>query len=254
MGKIGWRGSAKNMDQGVVKSTVRKTGQGARALGIAVARATSEPERAGYLLAAGINVTASFAGSSKAKSLSKPVLMPLLSGRVLRSRTSTTHRAIGIAGLTGGWLGDLVLMRPRSLPQGAAGFSLNHLAYCTLLWHKGARPKLGAALGRAVILAAATGFAARTQPRLAPLVLAYGGLLATTSTLADDPSLHNETTPASFGLSHGGNLFLVSDAVLCVRELLLEDSESSIASIADGIVMSTYTLAQLLLVDGLFSK
>ena len=70
MGKIGWRGSAKNMDQGVVKSTVRKTGQGARALGIAVARATSEPERAGYLLAAGINVTASFAGSSKAKSLS----------------------------------------------------------------------------------------------------------------------------------------------------------------------------------------
>ncbi|WP_245670333.1 lysoplasmalogenase [Corynebacterium crudilactis] len=230
-----------------------KTRQGATALVKAVAKSASEPERAAFVAAASINIGASLLGVARAKKLSKPVLMPLLAGRVLRSSHTPGEKALGIAGLGGGWAGDLVLMKPNSLPQGAAGFAINHAAYITLLLAKGARPSTLRTTIRAVPLAAAAGFAALREPKLVPMVLSYGGLLATTSLLADDPHLHDSSVPASFGLGHGGNLFLISDAVLFAREMFLSEGTPA-AQCADGMVMGTYTIAQLLLVDGLFSK
>lgn len=229
---------------------LRKTQQGAQALGSAVAKAAHEPERAAYLVTAASNVAASFAGYRGVKDLSKPLLLPLLSGRVLRSKQP--DRWLGLVGLTGGWAGDVVLMKPASLTHGAAGFALNHAAYCVLLWRRGARPSLKSGAIRAVPLALATMLAARKAPTLVPVVLGYGGLVATTSVLADDSRLQDLSNAGSFGASHGANLFLLSDAVLILRELAFEDSHRLQAA-ADGVVMGTYTLAQLLLIDAIFS-
>jgi len=213
-----------------------------------VAKASSEPERAVYLVAASSNVLGSLSGQRRLKNLTKPLLMPLLMGRVLRSGQS--DRTLGVLGLAGGWAGDLVLMKPQSLPQGAAGFALNHAAYCVLLWRRGARFGLQRTAIRAIPLGLAAALASWNKG-IVPMVLGYGGLLATTSTLADDSRLLGSSNAGSFGAGHGGNLFLVSDAVLFVRELVLEDS-SHLQRLADGAVMGTYTLAQLLLVDALF--
>ncbi|GFK17674.1 MAG: lysoplasmalogenase [Corynebacterium glutamicum] len=226
-----------------------RTRQGTQALTLAVAKASSEPERAVYLVAASSNVLGSLSGQRRLKNLTKPLLMPLLMGRVLRSEQS--DRALGALGLAGGWAGDLVLMKPQSLPQGAAGFALNHAAYCVLLWRRGARFGLQRTAIRAIPLGLAAALASWKAPKLVPMVLGYGGLLATTSTLADDSRLLDSSNAGSFGAGHGGNLFLISDAVLFVRELVLEDS-SHLQHLADGVVMGTYTLAQLLLVDALF--
>lgn len=236
----------------MLNGLVTKTRQGASALVKAVSKSGSEPERAAFVAAAGAHVCASLMGVSKVKTLSKPALMPLLAGRVLRSSCGSLAKGLGLVGLAGGWAGDLVLMKPDSLPKGAAGFAINHAAYIALLLRGGARPSAVRAGIRAVPLLGAAGFAAIREPKMLPIVLGYGGLLATTSMLADDSKLHDSSNLASFGMGHGGNLFLISDAVLFARELFLEDGTVA-AQFADGAVMGTYTIAQLLLVDGLFS-
>lgn len=231
---------------------MERSTQGAQALVAAAAKAIHEPERAAYLVAAGTNITASLFGWKQLKKITKPALMPLLAGRVLRSKTR--DKAVGVVslmGLAGGWAGDLALMKPNNIPAGASGFALNHAAYVYLLLERGARPTTGRVAIRAVPLAAATAMAAWKAPKLLPVVLCYGGVLAATSTLADDPLLIDRTETASSGLGHGGNLFLISDAVLFARETLLEDNTPS-SRLADAIVMGTYTVAQLLLIDGLF--
>nr|WP_306687176.1 lysoplasmalogenase family protein [Corynebacterium xerosis] len=52
-----------------------------------------------------------------------------------------------------------------------------------------------------------------------------------------------------YGIGHGGNLFLVSDALLMLRALVGE--EGVVGKLLDAGVMDTYTAAQLLLVDGI---
>lgn len=243
---------------GLIRSCLKKTQQGTTALRSAVSKAAAEPERAAFLGASALNVGASFLGASflrarRIKQVTKPLLMPFLAGRIVRSSATPIDKALGLIGLSTGWLGDLILMRPNSLKQGALGFSGNHVSYCALLARRGAQIKLGPAIVRAIPLLAATALTAKKQPGLTPVVLGYGGLLATASTLADDPSLHSAHHPESLGISHGYNLFLVSDAVLCMRELLLEDDQK-LARASDGFIMGTYVVAQLLLVDGLFPK
>lgn len=228
---------------------LERTRQGAQALLGAVGRATREPERAGYLVAADANVLASAFGVRRVRRITKPLLMPLLAGRVLRSGAPDTR--LGLIGLAGGWAGDLALMKPGNIPAGAAGFAVNHGVYIAALLRRGARPTTTAALLRALPLGAATALAAVKTPKLLPVVLGYGGLLAATSTLADDPALINPAEPGSYGLSHGGNLFVLSDAVLLGREAVLEP-DSTLGRLADAVVMGTYTIAQLLLIDGLF--
>lgn len=237
----------------LIRSGILKTQQGTTSLRSAVSKVAAEPERAAFLGASALNVGASFLGARRIKQVTKPMLLPLLAGRIVRSSATPTDKALGLVGLSTGWLGDLILMKPNSLKQGALGFSGNHVSYCALLVRQGARLKLVPAIVRAIPLLAATALTAQKQPGLTPVVLGYGGLLATASTLADDPSLYVAHQPENFGISHGYNLFLVSDAVLCMRELLLEDDQK-LARLSDGFIMGTYVVAQLLLVDGLFPK
>lgn len=84
---------------------------------------------------------------------------------------------------------------------------MNQLAWSALLWRRGARASTSRVLLRVVPWALAVGLTAQKQPVLLPVVAGYGGLLATTSTLTDDPALRCAGVEAQ-GLGHGGNLFL----------------------------------------------
>lgn len=246
------------------QAAIRRTIEGAGALVAAVSRATREPERAGYVGAATVNVVSSAVGAEKTRKVSKTLLMPLLAASVVRRRHETKPAVTTglLVGLTAGWIGDLVLMpRKNDLNKGAAAFSINQLAYIKLLHDAGARANRFRALTRYPLWAASVAGAAFTRPDLLPAAAGYGLLLTGTSMLGDDstlvaglsadlePGADLAATGPRFGIGHGGNLFLVSDALLMLRALVGEDSV--VGKLLDAGVMDTYTAAQLLLVDGI---
>ena len=261
----------KNKNGGTPKETlkqaaVRRTIEGAGALVAAVYRGTREPERAGYVGAATVNVVSSALGAEKIRKASKTVLMPLLAASVIRRRHETKPAVTTglLVGLTAGWIGDLVLMpRNNDLNKGAAAFAVNQVAYIKMLHDAGARPNRFRALTRYPLWAASVAGAAFTRPDLLPAAAGYGLLLTGTSMLGDDSTLVDGlTSPADlapgadlaaadprFGIGHGGNLFLISDALLMLRALVGE--EGVVGKLLDAGVMDTYTAAQLLLVDGI---
>lgn len=252
----------------VKQAALRRTFEGAGALISAVSRSTREPERAAYVGAATVNVVSSALGAEKVRKASKTLLMPLLAASVVRRRHETKPAVTAglLIGLAGGWLGDLVLMpRKNDLNKGAAAFAVNQIAYIKMLHDAGARPNRFRSLARYPLWAASTAGAAFTRPDLLPAAAGYGLLLTTTSMLGDDPVLESAgaagpARPVSaagelaegdprYGIGHGGNLFLVSDALLMLRALVGE--EGVVGKLLDAGVMDTYTAAQLLLVDGI---
>lgn len=252
----------------VKQAALRRTFEGAGAMISAVSRSTREPERAAYVGAATVNVVSSALGAEKVRKASKTLLMPLLAASVVRRRHETKPAVTAglLIGLAGGWLGDLVLMpRKNDLNKGAAAFAVNQIAYIKMLHDAGARPNRFRSLARYPLWAASTAGAAFTRPDLLPAAAGYGLLLTTTSMLGDDPVLESAGAagPARpvgaagelaegdprYGIGHGGNLFLVSDALLMLRALVGE--EGVVGKLLDAGVMDTYTAAQLLLVDGI---
>ena len=236
------------------QAAARRTIEGAGALVAAVGRATREPERASYVGASLVNVVSSALGAEKPRKASKTLLMPLLAASVVRRRHETKPAVTAglLVGLAGGWIGDLVLMpRVNDLNKGAAAFAVNQVAYIKMLHDAGARPNRVRALTRYPLWAASVAGAALSRPDLLPAAAGYGALLTTTSMLGDDSVLVAglEEGDPRFGVGHGGNLFLVSDAMLMLRALVGEDSV--VGKLLDAGVMDTYTAAQLLLVDGI---
>ena len=236
------------------QAAARRPIEGAGALVAAVGRATREPERAGYVGASLVNVVSSALGAEKPRKASKTLLMPLLAASVVRRRHETKPAVTAglLVGLAGGWIGDLVLMpRVNDLNKGAAAFAVNQVAYIKMLHDAGARPNRFRARARYPLWAASVAGAALSRPDLLPAAAGYGALLTTTSMLGDDSVLVAglEEGDPRFGVGHGGNLFLVSDALLMLRALVGEDSV--VGKVLDAGVMDTYTAAQLLLVDGI---
>lgn len=198
--------------------------------------------RTGFLLAGGAYVASRALGSERLLRVSKPLVVPLLLDTVLTSpRAGRGEKAVGVVGLGGGWIGDLVLMGEDRLGEGAAAFAVNQVAYQVLLWRRGARPRRGRVLLHAVPLAGAAWFG-RERLRL---VGTYGVLLALTSTLASDPAVRGR------GLATGGHLFLLSDALILLQTLLPQP-DSLPGRVVETAVAATYAGAQRLLVDGLF--
>lgn len=249
---------------------VRRTGEGLGALvGIASASADTRraPERAGYIAASAVNVVSSAFGWETPRRVSKTVLMPLLAANVWRrrhetSRFTTTTLLIGLAG---GWLGDLILMPNKpNLNRGSVPFAVNQVAYHVLLWRAGARISALRAAIRFPLWAGSVPLVGAVKPEALPAAVGYGPLLAVTSALADDPVLLegagavgiDEQTglpiaDATYGLGHGGNLFLISDTLLMARKMFAE--EGVVGKLLNAAVMDTYTVAQLFLVEGLLA-
>ncbi len=225
------------------------------------------PERVGYLAAAAVNVVSSAMGWEKPRIVAKTTLMPLLAASVWRRRheTSRTTTTLLLIGLAGGWLGDLLLIPNKpNLNRGSAAFAVNHAAYHFLLWRAGARLNLTRAAIRFPLWGASLPVIAVAKPEMMPAAVGYGPMLATTSVLADDPALVSKLpAPAqdaelglpvadpAYGLGHGANLFLISDVLLMTRKLV--DEEGLLGRLLNAAVMDTYTVAQLLLVEGLLA-
>lgn len=249
---------------------VRRTGEGLGAL-VGIASASSDtrraPERAGYIAASAVNVVSSAFGWETPRRVSKTVLMPLLAANVWRrrhetSRFTTTTLLIGLAG---GWLGDLILMPNKpNLNRGSVPFAVNQVAYHVLLWRAGARISALRAAIRFPLWAGSVPLVGAVKPEALPAAVGYGPLLAVTSALADDPVLlegagavgTDEQTglpiaDATYGLGHGGNLFLISDTLLMARKMFAE--EGVVGKLLNAAVMDTYTVAQLFLVEGLLT-
>lgn len=215
--------------------------------------------RTAYLAAGAVSVVAAAAGrrGDRLTRVVKPTLMPLLAGTVLargqRKATTTV-----VAGLAGGWVGDIILMgadgrsddsrtRARNLNRGSAAFALNQVAYIAELWRTGHRPRKNTVALRAPVLASGVVTAATGAPAALPAAVGYGSLLAGTSMLAAE---EGETTP----LGLGGNLFVLSDGLILARQAFLTGEKPVVRvldGLVDGLVMATYVAAQLLLVEEL---
>lgn len=261
--------------RGLGNLVVERTVEGASALSTIVSRAaglptdvdtirsgepTVEPELVAFAGATAINEIGALTGLEKVRKSAKVTLMPLLAGNVVRHRSAVGEPGSGVflAGLAGGWLGDIVLMRAKpNLNHGAIPFSANQIAYHVLLWRAGARPQLATALPRAIAWAGACAAVLKIKPAFAPAAFGYGALLTATSILASDRNLVRglPVGDARYGLSHGGNLFLLSDVLLSLRETLptggAASREGFVGRVLDAAVMETYCDAQLLLVSGL---
>lgn len=197
--------------------------------------------RAAYWAAGGAYALSKALGARRLLSVSKPLVVPLLLDAPLTAPDPA--RGVGVVGLAGGWLGDLLLMREGRLAPGAAAFAVNQAAYQWLLWRAGARFRPVPVVLHAVPFSAAAG-AGRAHP---VLVGTYGGMVATTSALAADPVLRGR------GVATGAHLFLLSDSLILVR-MLLPARDTVLARGVDVAVAVTYVVAQRLLVDGLFRR
>lgn len=219
----------------------------------AATKAARQPERALFLGAAGINIVTSALGWETPRKATKVMLVPALAGSVIRARREATisDRTTGelLAGLAGGFGGDVILLpRHNNLNHGAVSFVLNHLAYHVLLVRAGARPTRKTALPRAAAWAGGSLLTALLKPRYLPAGAGYGLALGTTAVLANDPTLR---TGGTQGLGPAADIFFASDALLMLRAIVGESTTAG--KLLDAGVMTTYSLAQLLLVDGLIA-
>lgn len=199
-----------------------------------------------YAAASALTSGATAVGNDRVHAATKYAVAPLLMldlaaqpGAFSPARHTTT--ATLLTALTGSALGDhFMLAESRStgttarahLRRGASAFAVQQLGLMTVLARVGYRFRREASLAAGVTLAALA------------VVVGYGVLLASMAALT-------QGAPAGTGpfaaIRIGGPLFLVSDAVIVARQLLPEGPGRNVA---DGIVMSTYTAALGLLVDG----
>lgn len=217
--------------------------------------------RIGYLAASAVSVWAAASASTKVTYLIKPSLMPLLCASCSLFATPVNRRiglekwtdtGLLVGGLAFGCLGDVILMgregrskdgvtRARNLNKGSCAFAVNQLAYHALLIRLGARPKKSNLLLRVPVVFGAIGLAVWKNPNALPAAAGYGALLGATSILAEA-----YCPEAAFG----GNVFVLSDALILARLAFLIGTPK-IDSLVDGAVMTTYSVAQLLITDAI---
>lgn len=192
----------------------------------------------------------------RARFLTKPLLMPLLSGSLATNprATGSPLRTSTLAAQVGGWGGDVALLGEGRRPflAGATSFAVGHSAYLAgFLSHRSPAP-VAEALGPKAVAAswAVTApvmalMAGRQDRRLGLPVLGYGTALA--AVVASAQHLDATISPASRRLTAAGaGLFMLSDTLLGVRKFVLSHPPAGL----EMAVMATYTAGQFLLSEG----
>ncbi len=140
--------------------------------------------------------------------------------------------------------------KDRALQTGASMFGLAHLAYLGLLARHGGRPTNRRLLPRFAVMNEVAALLILHQPRMLPVLGIYGGTLATMAATAADPVLlRGSSTDPTRLLAAGGVVFMASDATLMNRRYLLRGPLPR--ALAEATVLSTYFVAQMLLLDGM---
>lgn len=215
---------------------------------------TSSRLKLGYAALAAVDAWlagSSRPGAHRARRVTKPLLMPVLSASLLtdeRARRSPLRRTTLVAhGF--GWGGDVALLGhgTGAFATGAASFGLGHVAYLSGLLRLG-DPRAAARVAVAAYAPGGPlmGAAAWRQHRgLGVEVATYTGLLAGLlgAAAALGPSVRPEARRWSVA---GAATFLLSDSVLGTRTFLWPDSPQRL----EAMVMATYTAAQLMLSEG----
>jgi uncharacterized membrane protein YhhN len=213
----------------------------------------------GYLaLAAADTVLAGRSGSTarRLRCLTKPALMPALGTAFLdatHGRRDLLRQATAAAQVFS-WGGDVALLgkSERAFLAGVGSFFAAHAAYLVGFWSVRGQPRERAAAGPRAALAIwatmtpALAIAAGHKDRkLRGPVAAYATILAGmfASSTVLDPALPPR---ACHRIEVGTALFLVSDAVLGIREFLLDGESAGL----DSLVMATYTAGQALIAAG----
>lgn len=226
-------------------------------------RIFSQPER--LLFAASSTIATAAAASERHGLLRvfKPLIGVSLAGTVVRGwrRRQATDNVLLLGAVAGSTCGDVVLQSPKALGEDAkaSGNSLNsaalafgvaHVCYQVTAWRQGARAHPGMLAVHGAGLVGLASQAARHDPRVLPAAAGYGGLVAMTSALGTSGLLAARNKNSRFAA--GSVLFLVSDALILLRRMYLQRNLPR--AIAEVGVMSTYTVAQRSLVDGLDSS
>lgn len=201
--------------------------------------------RAAALVAGAVTVVGVWTGSMRVQRMAKPLMVPALAAGLDPARDRVL-----LAGLAAATVGDVLLIDPdddSALEWGARAFAVMQGSYTYLLFRRGARPAPIDAIPRYAGWLAASTLLARRQPAVASTLIAYGAVLATTSTL----SARSVSRGGDPRLVIGGVLFTVSDALIVFRRLFLTDDRQRRA--AEAVVLSTYVAAQVLLVEALAS-
>lgn len=190
--------------------------------------------RAAYLALAATDTALAATGRTRARRLTKPLLMPLLA----LDRDRPTRRALALGGV-----GDVALLGEGrgAFSAGLGAFLLGHGAWVQALRDRpgggvvSRRPVL--ALPYALVFAGFNAFLwNRTGPDRLPVLLYSAALTATAVAALDSGDARAAT---------GGALFLASDGLLA-----LERFADVHLPAHEGLVMASYTAAQALLAAG----
>lgn len=218
--------------------------------------------KAAYVVVAAIDTALSALSSDsrpaahRARYVTKPLLMPLLSASLATtpgSRQARSAKTAVLAAQAGGWVGDVALLSEDRKPfvVGSAGFAVGHLAYLAAFVPLRRRdPRLvddprSRALG--AVWASSAPLMAWNARRegVAPVVAAYSVFL--TAMVVAATRIDASRAPAARRLIAAGALsFLASDSTLGLRKFVLDDP----SPLVEGAVMATYTGAQFLLSEG----
>lgn len=230
-----------------VNELVTRTREGVDAVRDSLLASFQEPERIAYLAAGELSIWSRLFGWEKPAAVAVAATMPPLAGTVARHDASP----VLLAGLVGGWVGDLAKLRkPDHTPvMGMFGIAAQHAVYSAKLYDRGARPSPARVGLRAAAWATGLGLAMwRKKSLIAPSALA-GVFVAATSTLADDRSLQDGTTVRQ-GLGHGGNLLLVAEGIALLRETVLTGDSLGHRALDAGM-RASHVIGNMLLVYGL---
>lgn len=215
-----------------------------------VARARRRPELIAYVPLAVTTAVAGALDRRRVLIVAKSALVPTLQvGAWLRG----ARNPMLFGSTTAGWIGDLILLpratapspaeERRQLRAGAIAFGVQQIGYLALMARSGVRPKASRVtavvpwLGGLAVLDARAGESSAPDP----IITTYGVLLVGMTTTA-------WSSPAR-AMQTGGVLFLASDSMILIREVLLARRVPRAA--AEAFVLGTYAAAQALLLGHL---
>ena len=218
-----------------------------------VAAVRRRPELVAYVPLATVTALSGALDRRRVHAVTKSVLVPTLqAGACARGSRDPLLYAASSAG----WLGDILLLPRRGTPSveaqrhqlrsGAVAFGVQQIGYMAMMARNGVRPKAGRMAAVVPWLACLSVLDMRGGEASAPdpIMTTYGVLLGGMTTMA--------WSAPSRAMQCGGVLFLASDSMILIREVLLEGRVPRV--LAEVFVLGTYAAAQAMLIGELVTR
>lgn len=229
-----------------------RTSGGIEAFVASLQVATREPERIGFFVAHDVAFAARLFGWRKALTVAEPLILPMLTGTVLRSERADAKKFGLSAALAVGTANqkaktdspehaDAVAVAAKIAQYAAYGLAVRGTFDATV------RP-VGLA-ARAGLTSAGVVLAAIKNPKVAWASALGGATMSWATEVADDPKIRDGNTHAQ-GIGHGANLMVAGETLSLIRATLLKGRNGFGARATEAVAMSLSSLGQMLIVDG----